>query len=93
MDPKRVVATSAGTETVALPSQLWETKPFCYDLAYRQGAHTPFVDLALTKGCAAADGLGMLVEQAAEAFAIWHGFTPETPDVLHALYESKNPKT
>ncbi len=34
------------------------------------------------------DGLGMLVEQAASAFAFWHGFTPETKEVIKSLRET-----
>lgn len=80
-------ATSASLadNQLQLPAFIWNNQPFCYDLAYRLDEHTPFVNHALQQGCAAVDGLGMLVEQAAEAFGIWHGFIPETKSVLHAL--------
>jgi shikimate dehydrogenase len=82
-----VNATSASMagEFVALPAECMSTKPFCYDLSYKQEGDTPFVHYARGLGCEAVDGLGMLVEQAAEAFFIWHGIMPDTKEVL-ALY-------
>lgn len=80
-------ATSSSTlgEVLVLPASLLKTKPFCYDLAYLQTGETAFVALAHSFGCDAVDGLGMLVEQAAEAFFIWHGVRPETPLVREYL--------
>jgi shikimate dehydrogenase len=47
---------------------------------------TVFNRWALDQGAAKADdGLGMLVEQAAESFSIWRGILPPTHDVLKAL--------
>ena len=82
-------ATSASLagEQLILPSGIWSTKPLCYDLAYRLHEPTHFVNYASGQGCVAVDGLGMLVEQAAEAFAIWHNFIPETKSVLDNLRE------
>jgi len=57
----------------------------CYDLAYKQNQSTAFVAHCQSLGCIAVDGLGMLVEQAAEAFSIWHGVTPSTAHVLSFL--------
>ncbi len=58
----------------------------CYDMMYNTQGTTAFVDWARRQGAAAAhDGLGMLVEQAAEAFAIWRGVRPETGPVIAAL--------
>jgi shikimate dehydrogenase len=57
----------------------------CYDLAYGRAA-TAFVDWARSRGCAQAlQGLGMLVEQAAESFRLWRGIRPTTGTVLAAL--------
>ncbi|CAM2901044.1 shikimate 5-dehydrogenase [Legionella steigerwaltii] len=80
-------ATSAGLagEFVALPDECMSAKPFCYDLSYKQHSATAFVQYARELDCDAADGLGMLVEQAAEAFFIWNGIMPETKEVLTFL--------
>lgn len=56
------------------------------DLMYGPQA-APFLRWAQAHGAQARDGLGMLVEQAAEAFHIWRGVRPQTPPVLHALRE------
>jgi shikimate dehydrogenase len=57
----------------------------CYDLAY-SNKKTAFVKWAATHGAKKyMDGLGMLVEQAAEAFYIWRGARPETSSVIELL--------
>lgn len=70
-------ATSANfsnrSQPLALPDNLWQGRPFCYDLSYCKEGNTPFVNLAKAQGCKAVDGLGMLIEQAAEAFWFWNG--------------------
>ena len=56
----------------------------CYDLMY--GAEpTPFMKWARRGGGQTADGLGMLVEQAAESFSLWRGVRPETSAVIQQL--------
>ncbi len=58
----------------------------CYDLLYSRDAQTPFCRWAKDAGAAwVSDGLGMLVEQAAAAFAIWRGCAPSTRDLLRSL--------
>jgi len=80
-----VNATSAGLsgEVPAVHPERIEGA-FCYDMVY--GHRTAFCDWALRHGAAAvADGIGMLVEQAAEAFRIWRNVTPETATLLVQL--------
>ena len=56
------------------------------DLMYGPTAE-PFLAWARAAGAQARDGLGMLVEQAAEAFWLWRGVRPETAPVLQAIRE------
>ncbi|WP_019591565.1 shikimate dehydrogenase [Thioalkalivibrio sp. ALE20] len=80
-------ATAAGLseDALELPSGLVGPRTTAYDLVYGPAA-LRFLDWAEANGCAlSSDGLGMLVEQAAEAFAIWRGVHPETGPVLATL--------
>jgi len=83
-------ATSASLlrEAIVLPEDLWQSNPFCYDLSYSLQHATSFVSQAITHHCQAIDGLGMLVEQAAESFWLWHGIKPDTESVLAMLNQS-----
>jgi len=68
-----------------LPKGLLAAGGSCYDLAYGKEP-TPFVLWGRDQGASiSADGIGMLVEQAAEAFLIWRGIFPETVPVIEAL--------
>jgi shikimate dehydrogenase len=68
-----------------LPEGLLAPGGSCYDLAYGKEP-TPFVRWGQDQGASlSADGIGMLVEQAAEAFQIWRGIFPETLPVIEAL--------
>lgn len=78
-------SVSLTEKTLVLPPTILQSSPFCYDLAYHAKGLTPFVTWAQQQGCTAVDGLGMLVEQAAEAFFIWHGLRPNTDVVLEDL--------
>ena len=68
-----------------IPNNILKEHACCYDLMY-SSEPTVFMRWAKEQGAAKIlDGLGMLVEQAAEGFFIWHGVKPETAPVLNAL--------
>lgn len=78
-------AASLSGETPPIPAQCVGPKTYCYDMMYSKEA-TAFNAWAEQQGAAACyDGLGMLVEQAAEAFFIWRGVRPNTRPVLDML--------
>ncbi|MDQ7745758.1 shikimate dehydrogenase [Hydrogenophaga pseudoflava] len=80
-------ATSASLrgELPPVPASVFEPGALAYELAYGKGL-TPFLRLARQTGVdRLADGVGMLVEQAAEAFAWWRGVRPETGPVIERL--------
>lgn len=80
-------ATSASLqgELPPLPDDLLAPGAVCYDLMYAD-APTAFVHWGLDHGAGlSVDGLGMLVEQAAEAFRIWRGVRPQTAPVIACL--------
>ena len=68
-----------------LPPRLFAAGSMAYDIMYG-GGHTPFLQFAVQQGAAhLADGLGMLVEQAAESFFLWRGVRPKTEPVIEKL--------
>ena len=80
-------ATSSSLHAHALPVPASVFGPGClaYDLTYGKGL-TPFLKSAKAAGALQlADGVGMLAEQAAEAFAWWRGVRPQTDGVIKAL--------
>jgi shikimate dehydrogenase len=78
-------ATSAGlaNETPMLPRSVFKPGALAYDMLY--GRDTPFLAQARAAGARATDGLGMLVEQAAESFLVWRGVRPDTRAILERL--------
>jgi shikimate dehydrogenase len=82
-----VNATSASLtgELPPLPRGIFAPGSLAYDMVYGQ-ASTPFLAHARAEGAAQlADGLGMLVAQAAESFFLWRGRRPETRPVIDLL--------
>jgi shikimate dehydrogenase len=80
-------ATSASLtgELPAVPASVFGDGALAYELAYGKGL-TPFLRLARNAGIdRLADGVGMLVEQAAEAFEWWRGVRPATREVIDAI--------
>ena len=68
-----------------VPSAVFASSTIVYDLAYAKG-ETAFTRHALERGASRSyRGWGMLVEQAAEAYQIWHGVRPQTRHVLQLL--------
>jgi shikimate dehydrogenase len=86
-----VNASAAGHVDATLdpPHGALAAQTFCYDLSYGKAARA-FLDQARSAGATRiADGLGMLVEQAAEAFFLWHGQRPDTAPVLAQLRDGR----
>ncbi len=76
-------AASLAGELPPLSPQIFTPDTLAYDMMY--GRDTPFLAFARAHGAATADGLGMLVEQAAEAFHLWRGVRPNTAPVIASL--------
>ncbi len=81
-------ATSAGLvadSTLPWPATLFRDDAFAYDLVYAD-APTLFIRWARAAGASrSADGLGMLIEQAAESFALWRGVLPDTTAMIERI--------
>jgi len=76
-------AASLAGELPPLSPRIFTPDTLAYDMMY--GRDTPFLAFARKHGAATADGLGMLVEQAAEAFVLWRGVRPDTAPVIASL--------
>ena len=77
-------STSVHGTALELPAHVLRRGTFAYDMAYGSKARE-FVERARAAGAAASDGLGMLVEQAAESYLLWRGHRPPTDAVLAEL--------
>lgn len=77
-------ASSLGGDAVPVPARVLRPGALACDLMYGPPAQ-PFLDWARGHGAVPRDGLGMLVEQAAESFRVWRGVRPDTAPVLAAL--------
>ena len=72
-------------QRLPLPDRILAQDACCYDMSYGKAAQ-PFLDWAAGNGAAKRlDGLGMLVEQAAESFHLWRGIRPDTQPVITTL--------
>lgn len=81
-------ATSSGLsdELPPLPAGVFAPHALAYDMMY--GRETPFMRFARAQGARVADGLGMLVEQAAESFLVWRNIRPDTRPVIAQLRQA-----
>lgn len=77
-------ASSLAGAGVPVPASVLKSGALAMDMMYGAGARA-FLDWAAQHGATGRDGLGMLVEQAAEAFFAWRGVRPDTAPVLAAL--------
>jgi len=78
-------AASLKGEIPPLPDNLFTTHGCAYDMMYGEKSR-PFLDWAAVHGAEqVTDGLGMLVEQAAESYLIWRGVRPETRSVIEKM--------
>lgn len=85
-------ATSSGVsgDIPAISPSLIHPAVYCYDMFYQKG-DTPFLLWCRKHGAkTCADGLGMLVAQAAHAVLLWHGVLPDISPVIKTLYEELN---
>ena len=78
-------ATSASLsdDDLNIDNKVFHEGSLAYDMMY--GKETPFIKQAQSQNASTSNGLGMLVEQAAEAFYIWHHIKPKTESVIESL--------
>lgn len=82
-------AASLSGEVPPLPDTIFSEDALAYDLMYSSQS-TAFMQWATANGAAhISDGLGMLVEQAAESFALWMGERPDTEVVIKVLRQDR----
>ena len=77
-------SSSLAEQLPPLPQGIFAPNALAYDMMY--GKQTPFLNFAQSQNAARlSDGLGMLVEQAAESFFKWREVRPETASVIKQL--------
>ena len=76
-------STSLNNADLAINHKVFHEDSLAYDMMY--GKETSFIREAQSQGSKTSDGLGMLVEQAAEAFFIWHQIKPKTKSLIESL--------
>jgi shikimate dehydrogenase len=77
-------ASSLAGDAAPVATQVLRPGSLAYDMMYGPAAQG-FLNWAMAGGAQARDGLGMLVEQAAEAFALWRGVRPPSAQVLQEM--------
>lgn len=79
-------SASLNNEVPDIPGEVLGINSVCYDMMYDLSKQTAFLEWGQDHGaCRCLDGLGMLVEQAAESFFIWHGVRANTAEVIESL--------
>ena len=88
--PVRPIGAGAGgLFNAPVPATAMAGVRLCYDMTYKLREPTPFVAWVRANGASdVVDGLGMLVEQAAESFRLWRGVMPPTAGILSALKQA-----
>ncbi|MGX4642039.1 shikimate dehydrogenase [Massilia sp. SYSU DXS3249] len=81
-------SSSLAAELPPIPASAFARGTLALDIMYGSEP-TPFMAFAAGEGADTRDGLGMLVEQAAEAFAVWRGVRPDTAEVFNTLRTKK----
>lgn len=87
--PFDLIINTISGELPTLSNDLRNSNTFCYDLRYAH-ENTDFLRWAEQQDIHSyCDGLGMLVEQAAESFYFWRGILPETKPVIDSILDSR----
>jgi shikimate dehydrogenase len=82
-------AAGLGNQLPPLSGEVLDPEATCYDMMYNLEAATAFVAWSREQGVQRSyDGLGMLIEQAAEAFYLWRGVRPDTGGIASRLREN-----
>ena len=76
-------SSSLSDDDLHIDNKVFHENSLAYDMMY--GKETAFIKQAKLQASKISDGVGMLVEQAAEAFYIWHHIKPETKSVIESL--------